>query len=119
MRISSKVVVPPPCQRKSHICDALETDSLAEAAGFEPLQLEIRSAELHRANGELGRRSASRQTRAPTLSGAVGFCVGRNKKGQFKESEDVGRSLAQDRRRKAKTVAPRGQGDRGDRRLSR
>jgi hypothetical protein len=34
-------------------------DSLAEAAGFEPLHLEIRSAELHRANGELGRRSAS------------------------------------------------------------
>jgi hypothetical protein len=34
----------------------------------------------------------------------------------FKEVEDVGRSLAQDRRRKAKTVAKRGQGDRGDRR---
>ncbi len=34
----------------------------------------------------------------------------------FKEVEDVGRSLAQDRRRKAKTVARRGQGDKGDRR---
>ncbi len=45
--------------------------------------------------------------------------VRRNKKGQIKESEDVGRSLTQDRRRKAKTVAPRGQGDRGDRRVSR
>ena len=33
----------------------------------------------------------------------------------FKEVEDVGRSLAQDRRRKAKTKAKRGQGDRGDR----
>ncbi len=32
---------------------------LAEAAGFEPLHLELRPAELHRANGELGRRSAS------------------------------------------------------------
>jgi hypothetical protein len=45
--------------------------------------------------------------------------VRRNKKGRFKESEDVGRSLTQDRRRKAKNVAPRGQGDRGDRRVSR
>ena len=45
--------------------------------------------------------------------------VRRNKKGQFKESDDVGRSLAQDRRRKAKTVAPRGQGDCGDRRVNR
>ena len=41
--------------------------------------------------------------------------VRRNKKGQFKETDDVGRSLAQDRRRKAKIAAPRGQGDRGDR----
>ena len=43
--------------------------------------------------------------------------VRRNARGtSFKEVEDVGRSLAQDRRRKAKTVAKRGQGDRGDRR---
>ncbi len=43
--------------------------------------------------------------------------VRRNRRGtSFKEVEDVGRSLAQDRRRKAKTVAKRGQGDRGDRR---
>jgi hypothetical protein len=41
--------------------------------------------------------------------------VRRNAKGQFKESDDVGRSLAQDQRRKAKTVASPGQGDRGDR----
>jgi hypothetical protein len=45
--------------------------------------------------------------------------VRRNKQGQFKESDDVGRSLAADRRRKAKTVAKRGQGDKGDRRPSR
>jgi hypothetical protein len=44
--------------------------------------------------------------------------VRRNKKGQFKESDDVGRSLAGDRRRKAKTAAKAGQGDRGDRRRS-
>jgi hypothetical protein len=44
--------------------------------------------------------------------------VRRNKRGQFKETDDVGRSLAQDRRRKAKSAAPRGQGDRGDRSMS-
>ena len=45
--------------------------------------------------------------------------VRRNTKGRFKESDDVGRSLPQDRRRKAKTIAKPGQGDRGDRRVSR
>ena len=39
----------------------------------------------------------------------------RNKKGQFKESDDVGRSLAADRRRKAKTISKAGHGDKGDR----
>jgi hypothetical protein len=41
--------------------------------------------------------------------------VRRNKQAQFKESDDHGRSLAADRRRKAKTNAKRGQGDKGDR----
>jgi hypothetical protein len=41
--------------------------------------------------------------------------VRRNADGTFKESDDVGRSLAQDWKRQAKTKAPRGQGDRGDR----
>jgi hypothetical protein len=40
--------------------------------------------------------------------------VRRNEKGQFKESDDVGRSLSQDVRRKAKTVVKPGQGDKGD-----
>ncbi|HVJ81627.1 MAG TPA: hypothetical protein VNC50_11200 [Planctomycetia bacterium] len=40
--------------------------------------------------------------------------VRRDEKGQFKESDDVGKSLAQDRRKKAKTAARPGQGDRGD-----
>jgi hypothetical protein len=39
----------------------------------------------------------------------------RNKQGQFKESDDVGRSLAADRRRKAKTQSKAGHGDKGDR----
>jgi hypothetical protein len=42
--------------------------------------------------------------------------VRRSKGGQFKESDDVGRSLAADRRTKATTVARKGEGGRGDRR---
>jgi hypothetical protein len=42
--------------------------------------------------------------------------VRRDEKGQFRESDDVGRSLSADRRTKAKTVAKPGQGDKGDRR---
>jgi hypothetical protein len=41
--------------------------------------------------------------------------VRRDAAGRFKESDDVGRSLAQDRRRRAKTKAKPGQGDKGDR----
>ena len=41
--------------------------------------------------------------------------VRRDDNGRFSESDDVGRSLAQDVRRKAKTVVKKGQGDRGDR----
>ena len=40
--------------------------------------------------------------------------VRRNEKGQFKESDDVGRSLSQDVRRTAKAVVKSGQGDKGD-----
>jgi hypothetical protein len=41
--------------------------------------------------------------------------VRRDSSGRFDEVEDVGRSLAQDRRRTAKKTAGKGQGDRGDR----
>ncbi len=40
--------------------------------------------------------------------------VRRDDQGQFSESDDVGRSLTQDRRQAAKTKVPAGQGDRGD-----
>ena len=40
--------------------------------------------------------------------------VRRDDKGQFKESDDVGRSLKTDRARDAENEAPRNQGDRGD-----
>ena len=41
--------------------------------------------------------------------------VRRDEQGQFKESDDVGRSLSQDRRQHAEAEAKPGQGDRGDR----
>jgi hypothetical protein len=40
--------------------------------------------------------------------------VRRDKKGEFKKEVNVGRSLAADKRHKAKTKAPKGQRDRGD-----
>jgi len=59
-----------------------------------------------------GRASAKREL---INTGRDKRYVRRDKKGQFKESDDVGRSLSADRRRKAKTTAKSGQGDRGDR----
>jgi hypothetical protein len=41
--------------------------------------------------------------------------VRRDERGQFKESDDVGRSQRADRRQTATTPAKKGQGDRGDR----
>lgn len=44
--------------------------------------------------------------------------VRRDAQGRFSESDDVSRSLSQDVRRHASTVAKRGEGDRGDRQSS-
>jgi hypothetical protein len=44
--------------------------------------------------------------------------VRRDEQGQFKESDDVGRSLSQDRRQHARRESKPGQGDRGDRKGS-
>lgn len=41
--------------------------------------------------------------------------VRRDEQGQFKESDDLGRSLPKDRGQHATTKSERGQGDRGDR----
>lgn len=41
--------------------------------------------------------------------------VRRDENGTFSESDDVGRSLTQDRRQHSSTEAKRGHGDRGDR----
>lgn len=57
---------------------------------------------------------AAKRTRINSGRGGARF-VRRNKQGEFKEVESVGRSLTQDRKRKAKTRSKPGQGDRGDR----
>jgi hypothetical protein len=41
--------------------------------------------------------------------------VRRDEQGQFKESDDVGRSLAQDQKRDSSTKPKKGEGDKGDR----
>lgn len=41
--------------------------------------------------------------------------VRRDGQGRFEESDDVSRSLPQDRKREAKTASKKGQGDKGDR----
>ncbi|HET9424600.1 MAG TPA: hypothetical protein VFO55_04440 [Gemmatimonadaceae bacterium] len=41
--------------------------------------------------------------------------VRRDESGEFTESDDVGRSLAQDQKRDAESESSPGQGDRGDR----
>ena len=40
--------------------------------------------------------------------------VRRDEEGQFKESDDVGRSISRDRQQEADRKVPPGQGDRGD-----
>lgn len=42
--------------------------------------------------------------------------VRRDARGRFQQSDDVGRSHAQDQQRDAQNAAPKSQGDRGDRR---
>ena len=59
------------------------------------------------------RRAGSKRELIEPRKGDRRF-VRRTKTGQFKDVVDVGRSLAADKRRKAKTKVPKGQGDRGD-----
>jgi hypothetical protein len=64
----------------------------------------------------LGRRSPGVGAKRELINtGTDKRFVRRDEKGQFKESDDVGRSLSQDIRRKAKTTTRAGQGDKGDR----
>lgn len=67
------------------------------------------------AKKKVARKSAAKRELINT--GTNKLYVRRNARGtSFKEVDDVGRSLAADRRRKAKTIAKHGQGDKGDRR---
>ena len=61
----------------------------------------------------MAKRKAAKRTSVNT--GSDKRYVRRSTAGRFKESDDVGRSLTKDRKRKAKKKAKRGQGDRGDR----
>lgn len=60
----------------------------------------------------MAKKTASRQL---IDTGTDKRFVRRAPSGAFKESDDIGRSLAQDRKRAAKTKVKSGQGDRGDR----
>ena len=59
-------------------------------------------------------KAAAKRERIDTRVGGTRF-VRRRPDGAFKESDQVGPSLAADRRQKAKTKVKSGQGDRGDR----
>jgi hypothetical protein len=59
-----------------------------------------------------GRKAAKRELIAPRGDKRY---VRRDPRGRIAESDDQGRSLSADRRRKAKTRAKAGQGDKGDR----
>jgi len=61
----------------------------------------------------MAKRSTSKRELVDT--GRNKLFAKRNTKGQFKEMDDVGRSLTADRRRTAKTVSEAGHGDQGDR----
>lgn len=72
------------------------------------------------AKKKVAKRKAARKSAAKRElidTGTNKIYVRRNAQGtSFKEVDDVGRSLSADRRRRAKTVAKPGQGDKGDRR---
>lgn len=66
-----------------------------------------------RAMKTAGRKRAAKRELIDT--GVDERFVRRGDRGRFKESDDVGRSLSADRRKKANTKIKSGQGDRGDR----
>ncbi len=74
-----------------------------------------RAFALHRCTAEEQMRKRAGSPRELINTGTDKRYVRRDARGHFKESDDVGRSLAQDRQRRAKTKATKGQGDRGDR----
>ena len=74
-----------------------------------------KTAKKKAAKKKVARKSAAKRELIDT--GTNKLFVRRNARGtSFKEVVDVSKSLAADRRRKAKKVAKSGQGDKGDRR---
>ena len=59
------------------------------------------------------KKSSSKRTLITPHKGDSRY-IRRDAKGRIKESDDVGRSLKQDRQKKAKKTVPSGQGDKGD-----
>ena len=59
-------------------------------------------------------KKATKSNRELIDTGTDKRFVRRDENGQFKEVDDVGRSISADRRQTAKTKVPPGQGDRGD-----
>ena len=63
-------------------------------------------------------RSGNRKSSAKrelVVTGTDKRYVRRNGQGQFEESNDVGRSLSQDQKNRARRISQPGQGDKGDR----
>jgi hypothetical protein len=90
--------------------------SMAKSSGSRTRSSGLKSAGSGASRGGAKRRSSGKRELINT--GTDKRFVRRGAGGQFKESDDVGRSLSADRRKKAKTVAKPGQGDRGDRKRS-
>ena len=61
----------------------------------------------------MAKRDTSKRERLDTPTGT--YFAKRDAHGRFKELDEVGRSLATDRRVKAKSTAKSGHGDQGDR----
>jgi len=68
----------------------------------------------HEEGGVMAKRKAAKRDRIDTNAGGTRF-VRRRPDGTFKESDQLGPSMAADRRQQAKTRVKSGQGDRGDR----
>ena len=64
-----------------------------------------------KSSGSRRKKAAKRQLISPRGDKRY---VRRDARGRINESDDVGRSLSSDRRRRAKKKAPKGQRDRGD-----
>jgi hypothetical protein len=62
----------------------------------------------------MAKRKAAKRERIDTKVGGTRF-VRRRPDGTFEESDQLGPSLAADRRKKARTKVKSGQGDKGDR----